>query len=277
MKRRLLRIASLAALSAGLTSPLAAAPKAELWPLWQHHRPESTATVDHGPWQAFLDRYVSSGTSGIHLVAYAAVTASDRQALGRYLTSLEATRVSALNRREQLAYWINLYNAATLKVVLDHMPVDSITDIDISPGFFSNGPWGAKLLRVEGRELSLNDVEHRILRPIWRDPRIHYAVNCASLGCPNLGRQAYTAETAEELLEAAARDYVNHPRGARFDGEKLVVSSIFVWYRDDFGGSDAGVVESLRRYATPELARRLQSWDGGLDHDYDWSLNAAGD
>ena len=107
---------------------------------------------------------------------------------------------SLTSRDEQLAYWINLYNALTVKVILDHYPVKSILDIDISPGWFSIGPWGKKLVAVEGVEISLDDIEHRILRPIWRDPRIHYALNCAAVGCPNLLREAFTGATAEVLL-----------------------------------------------------------------------------
>jgi Protein of unknown function, DUF547 len=87
--------------------------------------------------------------------------------------------------------------------------VASIRDIAISPGLFSVGPWGGKLIEVEGEPLSLDDIEHRILRPIWRDPRLHYAVNCAALGCPNLRSSAFTAANADILLETAASDYVN--------------------------------------------------------------------
>jgi Protein of unknown function, DUF547 len=87
--------------------------------------------------------------------------------------------------------------------------VASIRDIAISPGLFSVGPWGRKLIEVEGEPLSLDDIEHRILRPIWRDPRLHYAVNCAALGCPNLRSSAFTAANADILLETAASDYVN--------------------------------------------------------------------
>lgn len=251
---------------------LEAAPKADLWSKWTAHQPTSTASIDHGAWQTFLDRYVSLGSDGITRVAYGSVSPADRRGLQAYLDALQATPISRHNRDEQLAYWINFYNALTVEVVLDHYPVDSIRDIDIS-GFFSNGPWDAELATVEGEELSLNDIEHRILRPIWRDPRLHFALNCASLGCPNLPRQAFTAATAAEQLEEGARAFVNHPRGARFDGDELVVSSIYVWYQVDFGDSTGGVLEHLRQYAEGELARRLAGYDGGLDHEYRWELN----
>ena len=146
----------------------------------------STVRVDHRRWGRFLAAYVRPGENGLNRVAYGSVTAEGRADLGAYLDSLAAVPVSTLSRPEQMAFWINLYNALTVRVVLDHYPVGSIREIDISPGLFSNGPWRAELTTVEGEPLSLDDIEHRILRPIWRDPRIHYALNCASLGCPNL-------------------------------------------------------------------------------------------
>jgi hypothetical protein len=158
-------------------------------------------------------------------------------------------------------------------VVLDHYPVDSIKDIDISPGFFSSGPWDKKLVTIEGQGLSLNDIEHRILRPVWQDPRIHYGVNCASMGCPNLQRKAFTAQNTDGLLDKAAREYVNHPRGVSMEDGDLVVSSIYDWFQEDFGGSEAGVIEHLMQYAEPGLKQKLQGFDDIDDDRYDWSLN----
>ena len=253
-----------------------AAPSAELWERWQKHDPQSELQVNHAPWNQFLQKYLIAGENGINLVRYAQVTETDRKALDDYIRSLEQTPVSRLNRSRQQAYWINFYNALTLKVILDHYPVDSITDIDISPGFFSNGPWKKKLVTVEGEEVSLDDMEHRILRPIWQDPRVHYAVNCASIGCPNLQAKAFSAENMDVLMDKGAREYVNHPRGARVVNGELIVSSIYVWFKEDFGGSDAGVIEHLKKYARPELRSRLESVDRIADHEYDWSLNETG-
>ncbi len=188
------------------------------------------------------------------------------------------SRLAALfgrhRRTEQLAYWINLYNALTVKVVLDHHPLPSIRDISISPGLFSSGPWGAELVRVEGEPIRLDDIEHRILRPLWQDSRVHYALNCASLGCPNLAREAFTAENTERLLDAGARAYVNHPRGVSLVNGRLGVSSIYVWFEEDFGG-EAGVLAHLRRYADPKLAASLAPAAAIDDDAYDWSLNDA--
>ena len=157
--------------------------------------------------------------------------------------------------------------------MLEHYPVASIRDIDISPGFFADGPWGKKQVTVEGEALSLDDIEHRILRPIWRDPRIHYAVNCASVGCPNLLPHAMTIENAEAFLEAAATAFINHPRGARIEEGKLYVSSIYDWFEADFGGGDAGVIAHLRSYAKGELATALKGLNLIEDDSYDWRLN----
>ncbi|MCG8588922.1 MAG: DUF547 domain-containing protein, partial [Proteobacteria bacterium] len=218
----------------GLAPAALAAPQPELWERWSGHDAESTRTVDHAAWGAWLKRYVRPDAAGIHRVDYAGVQSEDRERLRSYLAVLAATPVTQLARDEQRAFWINLYNALTVQVVLDHLPVESIRDIDISPGLFSDGPWGKALVQVEGTPVSLDDIEHRILRPIWRDPRIHYAVNCASLGCPNLQTEAFTAANAEALLDQAARQYVNHPRGARVTSDGLVVSSIYSWFQVDF-------------------------------------------
>lgn len=253
----------------------AAAPKAELWPRWQTHDPQSTRTVDHSAWDRFLRTYVVTGhPSGVNRVRYAAVTPADRANLRAYLDRLEATPVGRLNRAEQKAFWINLYNALTVWVVLENYPVESIRDI--RSGWFRPGPWDRKLVAVEGVDLTLNDIEHRILRPIFRDNRVHYAVNCASIGCPNLRPEAFTADNTEALLDRAAREYVNHPRGARLEGDRLVLSSIYDWFQEDFGGSEAGVLAHLTRYARPELARALKGFRGTIDYAYDWSLNDAG-
>ena len=264
-------------IAAGAAPPAAAAPEADLWPRWQAHDASSTATIDHGAWAAFLDSYLVERGDGANLVRYAAVSQADGRKLDAYLDKLAGIQISDYSRPVQFAYWVNLYNALTIDVVLDHYPVDSIRDIDISPGWFSSGPWGADLVTVEGTALSLNDIEHRILRPIWQDPRIHYAVNCASIGCPDLRSDPYTAERLDAQLDAAARAYINDPRGAEVTGGTLTVSKIYTWYQNDFGDSDAGVIRHLRQYADAQLAARLESLSGIGDSRYDWSLNEATD
>jgi len=252
------------------------APKADLWTRWQKHVSTSSKTIDHSPWNNFLRKYViTPPVSGINRVRYDYVLASDRKTLQGYLDFLQTLPISTYNRDEQKAYWINLYNALTVHIILSHYPVDSIRDINISPGWFSRGPWGAKLLTVEGVKISLDDIEHRILRPIWKDNRVHYAVNCASHGCPNLSPVAYTSQNLALLLDQGARDYVNHPRGATFRNGELQVSSIYIWFEADFGGSTDGVLAHLRKYASGSLAETLQYYHGDIEHDYDWRLNGA--
>lgn len=250
----------------------AAGPTPELWPRWESHQPTSEASIDHSRWSALLDRYLNTDSQP-HRFDYAGVSAADRKQLDQYLAALQATPISEHNRGEQLAYWINLYNAATIQLVLDHYPVKSITKI--KSGFFSFGPWDKKFLKVEGQELSLNDIEHRILRPIFKDPRIHYAVNCASIGCPSLAAEAFTASQMEAMLSAAAALFINDPRGVRFEGDELVVSSIFEWFVVDFGGDETGVIAHLRQHADAALRQRLQGQAEIDDYQYDWSLNAS--
>ena len=270
--RRLILVCLLALWSA---SPGAAAPRAERWERWERHDPRSRTTVDHARWARFLAAYVVPGKDGLNRVAYGRVGPADAAELDAYLAELAAVPVSTLNRDEQLAYWLNLYNALTVNVVLAHYPVRSIRDIDISPGLFSNGPWSADLITVEGVPLTLDDIEHRILRPIWRDPRLHYAVNCASVGCPNLQPRPWGVAGFDRMLDLAAIDFVNSPRGVRVVDDELYVSSIYVWFAEDFGTDNGDVLRHLMAYAAPPLALRLRKLDGIAGHDYDWTLNDA--
>jgi hypothetical protein len=139
----------------------------------------------------------------------------------------------------------------------------------------STGPWRSRRVSVEGRRLSLDNIEHDTLRPLVRDPRVHYAVNCASIGCPNLQPRAWSDDTLEQDLDAAARAFVNHPRAARVANNSLRVSSIYEWFKADFGGSNAGVISHLRRFAEPALRDQLAGVTRITAHDYDWSLNGA--
>lgn len=250
-----------------------AAPKAELWERWRMHDPESVARVDHRDWSRLIAAYTDLSPARVTRFDYARVSIQDKAALDTYVARLAATPISRFNRREQFAFWVNLYNALTVKVILDHYPVKSIRDIDISPGWFADGPWGAKLVTVEGEKIALDDIEHRILRPIWKDPRIHYVVNCASIGCPDIPPVAVTAENAEKLLNDGAVRFVNHPRGVNTAAGRVVVSSIYSWFEADFGGNEAGVLDHIRKFASPDLKSRLTGRDGYDDHDYDWRLN----
>ncbi len=250
----------------------AAAPKAELWEKWAAHDAGSTLSINHDNWTRWLSRFVTRHGDGINRVDYRRVSSADHQRLRDYINGLAAINISEFNRAEQQqAYWINLYNAVTVKVIVDEYPVETIRDI--KSGIFSSGPWSKKLVTVEGEELSLDDIEHRILCPIWQDPRIHYAVNCASIGCPNLQLEAFTAANTNALMNRAARDFINHERGASVVNGDLTVSSIYDWFVDDFGGNDAGVIKHLNQYAGPQLRNSLSSVTRIDDDDYDWNLN----
>lgn len=253
--------------------PTVAAPKADLWERWTVHDPSATATIDHSPWGRFLKTYVLAFPDGVNRLAYARVSETDRKRLDRYIDELLALPISAYSRHEQRAYWINLYNALTVQLILDHYPVNSIRHIKPHP--FAIGPWRKKLITVEGERLSLDDIEHRILRPIWRDPRLHYAVNCAAIGCPNLQAEAYTASNADTLLDRGAKTYVNNARGVEFRKGRLIVSSIYKWFQEDFGDSDEGVIRHLQQYAEPALAARLNGTKRISGDRYDWALNDA--
>lgn len=249
------------------------APSAELWQRWQTHDAASSAVIDHGIWDRLLIKLVVPGKDRLTLFRYGAANQMDRQNLNGYVAALTALPISTYNRAEQKAYWINLYNALTVKVVLDHYPVKSIRDIDISPGFFSDGPWGKKLVTIEGEAISLNDIEHRILRPIWRDNRIHYAVNCASIGCPNLYPMAFRATSMDAMLEDAARAYINSPRGVAVSHGAITVSKIYDWFIADFGDEEKSVLAHLTTYAAPGLRKDLLTIGKIDDVAYDWRLN----
>jgi hypothetical protein len=154
--------------------------------------------------------------------------------------------------------------------------VKSIRDISLGGGVLgvlTGGPWKAKVLEMKGVALSLDDIEHGILRPIFKDARVHYAVNCASVGCPNLGTEAFTGGKLDAQLDAAAGAYVNSPRGADPKPDGLVVSSIYDWYQEDFGGKEEGVIAHLKAYADADLAQELQGTTSIAEYAYDWSLN----
>jgi len=233
-------------------------------------------TIDHAAWDGLLKSYVKPGSDGIHRVDYAAFKSAGHKDLKSYIARLEAADPARLGRPEQFALLANLYNAKTIDIVLDHYPVKSIKDISLGGSItavFTGGPWKSKVTRLAGVELSLDDIEHGILRPLFKDPRVHYAVNCASIGCPNLATEAFTGVKLDQQLDAGARAYINHPRGVSYKGGSLTASSIFDWFKSDFGETDAAVIAHFRKYAAPELNGNLAKANSIADYVYDWSLN----
>ena len=222
-------------------------------------------TVDNSIYTDLLGRYVKDG-----LVDYAGFK-RDESRLNAYLKILEEIRPQSLSREEQLALYINAYNAWTIKLVLSAYPgIRSIKEI----GPFWSTPWRKEFIPLEGRTLSLDDIEHGIIRQRFKDSRIHFAVNCASKSCPPLAGKPYRGEKLNARLDAVTRAFVNDPRNNRLEGETLYVSKIFEWYAADF---ESGVVSFFLKYGDETLIKALENGQDRIKIkylDYDWSLNS---
>lgn len=227
-------------------------------------------TAQHAEWTALLETYITTDETGLNRFDYGALKASeaDRAALDAYVASFADMDISEMSEDEQFAAWANLYNALTVQHIIGRYPLKSIRS-----GYF-NGPWKQVKTKADGETVSLDAIEHDILREQWDEPRVHYAVNCASYGCPNLMKSALEASTLDEQLDAGARAFINHPRGVMVrNNGTLQVSQIYKWFDEDFGGSKAKVVEHLLEYAEPELAEQIRANPKITKYDYDWSLN----
>ncbi len=227
----------------------------------------------HSPWDGLLARYLSDDPDGVARFDYDALRASteDSAALDAYIAALEAAEPSAMGDDDAFAYWANLYNAVTVRLIVEEAPERSIRQIRPRP--WSIGPWGVNRVTVESEDLSLDNIEHDIMRRRFEAALVHYAVNCASIGCPNLKATAWRAETLHQDLDAGARAYINHPRGVTVTERGLEVSRIYRWFRADFGDSEDGVIAHILQYAEPELAAAIQANPNISGHEYDWALN----
>ena len=223
----------------------------------------------HSAWSALLGKYVSPSPDGVNRFDYGALkaNAADNAALDAYVASFATLDIPSLPRAEQYVAWVNLYNAGTVQYIISKYPTRTIKTTLF-------GPWKKIFVTANGTDISLNDIEHEVLRAEWSEPRTHYAVNCASYGCPNLKASAWEVATLEEDLTEAARAYINHPRGVsiRRDG-RLEVSTIYKWFKEDFGRSEANVIAHLLEYAEPELAAQINARPDIKSYEYDWSLN----
>ena len=265
-----------AALVIGLAASLPAAHAGQLETAFTPNPAASAKTVDHSAWDKLLKTYVVADKDGLNRVAYQRFKSEGHQQLKAYLAMLQAVDVGQLGREEQYAFWANLYNAKTIDIVLDKYPVASIKDIRLGGGLFAvvtGGAWKKKVVTVNAIELSLDDIEHKILRGLFKDARVHYAVNCASVGCPNLRRDAFTGAALETQLEAGARDYINSPRGFVIKNGSVTASKIYSWFNADFGGSARGALAHAMKYAKPDLAAALKAAGDIDDYAYDWRLN----
>jgi hypothetical protein len=214
---------------------------------------------------ALLARFVRNGW-----VDYAGLKAVQGE-LDAALAALGQVDAAALPPKVQFAYFINVYNAWTLKLILEHYPgIRSIKDA----GSLFRSPWKRSFVQLRDGTYSLDDIEHGILRPRFHDPRVHFAVNCASKSCPPLASAPYDGAMLDTQLDAAARAFIDNPHNVFFKNGVLHVSRIFDWYGEDFGGP-TGVWTFIRRFASPSLARDM---DAAPRHElaydpYDWSLN----
>jgi len=240
-------------------------------PVWKKHDPASTIRIDHSTWDEFLAKYTGKDAAGVNRVSYGSVSASDKMALRDYLARLQSTDVTLLNRNEQYAFWLNLYNASVVNVVLDNYPVKSILNIK-SNVLDVKGPFNDTVATVNGQKLTPDTIESGIVRPIWNDPNLHYGFNCAAVSCPNLLSKAFTGDTINAQLAQAAISFINEPRGVKLDGGKLVASKIYFWYSEDFGGEN-GIVKHITKYAN-DRTKSLLSGKTKIDrYEYDWALN----
>ena len=224
----------------------------------------------HESWDALLGKYVVESADGLNRFDYGGLknNAEDAASLAAYIESYADLDIDSLSRDAQFAAYANAYNALTIQHMIGRYPVKSIRT-----GYIV-GPWKRVKMVIDGEELSLDGIEHDVMRQEWDDPRVHYAVNCASIGCPNLQTSAWVAETLDEDLDEAARDFVNHPRGVTIRSRGgLQVSTIYKWFREDFGGNEQGVIDHLLEYAEPELAEQIRANADIKKHEYDWGLN----
>lgn len=219
-----------------------------------------------------LMRNLMPGADGVMLFDYASAQGNgDHDTIKAFIAEQAALSPSTMDDADAAAYWANLYNAVTLDVVLDDYPIRSIKKL----GSFNSGPWKRDVVTVEGETLSLDNIEHDILRVDYASPYIHYMVNCASFGCPNLRNELWTAEGLEADQHAAASDFINSDRGVmiRQDG-RIAVSKIYNWFSEDFGDTEADLRAHLAEHATGERLETLNSGAKFKGSHYNWDLNA---
>lgn len=210
---------------------------------------------NHETWDRLLRKYVSPSGN----VDYKGLK-SEKQALEDYLKSLEENPVGAdWTKERKMTFWINAYNAFTIKLILDHYPVSSIKKIH------GGNPWDEKWIRLNGQVYSLNKIEHDILRPQFKDARIHFAINCAAKSCPPLLNQSWTAENMDRLLDQQTRNFINNPKFNSLKKNEVEISRLFEWYAKDFGD----VIEYLKKYSNAPINKNATV----KYKDYNWELN----
>jgi len=244
--------------------------KPALGKTWPTSQQVSMNQIEHSAFDGLLKKYVDSDG----YVKYRAWhrSSSDRRALRNYLAQLgrASTKISA-TQNARLAFWINAYNAVTLEGIMQVYPTDSIRNHTAK--VFGYNIWKELPLRVGSGQYSLEQMEHQILRKM-REPRIHFAIVCASAGCPRLRNEAYTGKRVQAQLAANTTDFFSRRQNFRVSGKTMSVSAIVDWFSDDFGRSQAARFGYLKQYL-PKSAQSLATRPGTtvIYLDYDWSLN----
>ena len=235
---------------------------------------------DHSLFTEILQQYVSEEGA----VDYQGLKEKGREKLAAYVKRLETASPSQMPQPEKMAFYINAYNAFTLKLIVDNYPLDSIRKIPDLSGMTGSGQWEKDLWNLKNKKVSLNTIEHKILRPMG-DPRIHFALVCAAKSCPGLARKAYTATNLDEMLKDQGRKFNRDPKGLQISREKqffssrpvLKLSSIYKWFSEDFLLVSENLPEFVRRYASAEVQAFIEEnrEDLKIEYmDYDWSLNS---
>lgn len=224
----------------------------------------SAERVDHGVYGELLQKYVKNG-----VVDYQGFKREEAK-LDQYLGILEKTDTKALPRNEQFAFFINAYNAWTIKLILSAYPgLKSIKDL----GSLFKSPWKKNIARIDGDVITLNNIEHDILRPRFKDARIHFTVNCASKSCPPLRPEPYQGDVLDQQLTEMTETFINDPEHNRLEGNTLYASSIFKWYSEDFNDD---IVGFFIKYARGDLKGKLEKHQKEIKVkylDYDWFFN----
>jgi Protein of unknown function, DUF547 len=239
--------------------------------------PAAAQAPDYKPWQDLLSKYYDPARG----MKYKELKANDKAALDRLRQQMAEVDVQKLPRNDQLAYWINLYNINVVGIVVDHYPVASIRDISTDPVVRLN-VFKKDSVRTKQGTMSLNDVENEKIRAGFKDPRIHFAINCAAQSCPPIRSEPYVGARIDQQLDDQTRKFLNGPAGARLekDGSELDlhVTKILDWFADDFEQWGGGRVAFVRKYLPADKQKQLDAARGKVDLEFDeysWKLNDA--
>jgi hypothetical protein len=237
----------------------------------------AAAPPDYSVWGQLLSKYYDP----VQGMNYKALKANDKKALDDLRRQMGTVDVQTLSRPDQLAYWINLYNINVVGIVVDNYPVASIRDISTDPIVRLN-VFKKDSVQTKKGAISLNDVENEKIRDGFKDPRIHFAINCAARSCPPIRPEPYEGAKISDQLDDQVRKFLNGPHGARLakDGGELVVhvTKIMDWFSDDFNKWAGGQVAFLKRYVSGDKRKMMDAAGNQIDlefDDYDWKLNDA--